>query len=135
RQCRSILADAFEAVVGAIYLELGFDAARQFIARWLLQDSREIVADKRHTNYKSHLQEFVQSTYRTHPVYRIRSEMGPDHSKQFNVEVMVGRRALGVGKGRNKKEAEQAAARDALEKVETPRQQAQEPERRPSRPA
>ena len=120
RQRLSILADAFEAVVGAIYLDLGFDAARQFISRWLLRDSHEITSDKAHTNYKSHLQEFVQSTYRTHPVYRIRSEMGPDHSKQFNVEVLVGRRTLGTGKGRNKKEAEQAAARDALEKVEVP---------------
>src|SRR5262249_55772321 len=73
---------------------------------------------KRHTNYKSHLQEYVQSTFRTHPVYRIRSEMGPDHSKMFMVEVMVGKRTLGEGKGRNKKEAEQAAARDALESAQ-----------------
>ena len=119
RQRLSILADAFEAVIGAIYLDQGFDAARSFIERWLLRDTRSIVADKRHTNYKSHLQEYVQSTYRTHPVYRIRSEMGPDHSKQFMVEVIVGRRTLGEGKGRNKKEAEQAAARDALERVES----------------
>jgi len=118
RQRLSILADAFEAVIGAIYLDQGFDTARGFIERWLLRDTREIVADKRHTNYKSHLQEFVQTTYRTHPVYRIRHEMGPDHSKQFMVEVIVGRRTLGEGKGRNKKEAEQAAARDALEQVE-----------------
>ena len=118
RQRLSILADAFESVVGAVYLDLGFEAAREFIERWLLRDTRTIVADKRHTNYKSHLQEYVQSTYRTHPVYRIRSEMGPDHSKQFMVEVIVGRRTLGEGKGRNKKEAEQAAARDALERVE-----------------
>src|SRR4029450_4611341 len=113
------LADAFESVVAAIYLDQGFDTARQFIVQWLLSDTREIVADKRHTNYKSHLQEYVQSTFRTHPVYRIRSEMGPDHSKQFMVEGMVGRRILGEGKGRNKKEAEQAAARNALERVET----------------
>ena len=118
RQRLSIVADAFEAVIGAIYLDQGFDAARAYIERWLLRDYREIAADKRHTNYKSHLQEYVQSTFHTHPVYRIRSEMGPDHSKQFMVEVMVGRRTLGSGRGRNKKEAEQAAARDALEKVQ-----------------
>ncbi len=118
RQRLSIVADAFEAVIGAIYLDLGFEAAREFIQHWLLRDYREIAADKRHTNYKSHLQEYVQSTFRTHPVYRIRSEMGPDHSKQFMVEVMVGRRLLGTGRGRNKKEAEQAAARDALERVQ-----------------
>ena len=118
RQRLSILADAFESVIGAIYLDQGFEAARAFIERWLLKESRVIAADKRHTNYKSHLQEYVQSTFRTHPVYRIRSEVGPDHSKQFMVEVMVGRRVLGQGRGRNKKEAEQAAARSALEAVE-----------------
>ena len=118
RQRLSILADAFESVVGAVYLDQGFEASRAFIERWLLRDTRSIVADKRHTNYKSHLQEYVQSTYRTHPVYRIRSEMGPDHSKQFMVEVIIGKRMLGDGKGRNKKEAEQAAARNALERVE-----------------
>jgi hypothetical protein len=139
RQRLSILADAFESVVGAIYLDQGFEAAREFIERWLLRESRTIAADKRHTNYKSHLQEYVQSTFRTHPVYRIRSEMGPDHSKQFNVEVMVGRRVLGEGKGRNKKEAEQAAARNALERVESPVDAEPRPRRRepvdpPARP-
>src|SRR5439155_19335006 len=106
-----------ESVIGAVYLDQGFEASRAFIERWLLRVAGEIVADKRHVNYKSHLQEYVQSTFRTHPVYRIRSEIGPDHSKHFMVEVLVGRRVLGSGKGRNKKEAEQAAARDALEKA------------------
>ena len=117
RQRLSILADAFEAVLGAIYLDQGFEPARQFIDRWLLRDSSTITSDERHVNYKSHLQEYVQSTYHTHPVYRIRSEYGPDHSKHFNVDVMVGRRVLGSGKGRNKKEAEQAAARGALDQA------------------
>ena len=72
----------------------------------------------------------MQSTYRTHPVYRIRSEYGPDHSKHFMVEVMVGRRTLGEGRGHNKKEAEQAAARDALESVEKLRRDARAPESR-----
>ena len=129
RQRLSILADAFESVVGAIYLDQGFDAARSFIERWLLRDSREISADKRHTNYKSQLQEYVQSTFRTHPVYRIRSEVGPDHSKQFVVEVTVGRRTLGEGKGHNKKEAEQSAARDAIERVGSGSRERREPER------
>lgn len=117
RQRLSILADAFESVIGAIYLDLGFEASRAFIDRWLLKDTGEIVADKRHVNYKSHLQEYVQSSFRTHPVYRIRSEMGPDHSKHFMVEVVAGRRVLGEGRGKNKKEAEQAAARQALDRV------------------
>ncbi len=118
RQRLSILADAFESVLGAIYLDQGFEAARTFIHQHLLVESDAISSDKRHTNYKSHLQEYVQNTFRTHPSYRIRSEEGPDHSKYFVVEVMVGRRSLGEGRGHNKKEAEQAAARDALEKVE-----------------
>ena len=117
RQRLSILADAFEAVLGAIYLDQGFEPARGFIVQWLLRDSRAITSDERHVNYKSHLQEYVQSTYHTHPVYRIRSEYGPDHSKHFNVDVMVGRRVLGSGRGRNKKEAEQAAARAALDQA------------------
>ncbi|HTM57973.1 MAG TPA: ribonuclease III [Candidatus Udaeobacter sp.] len=117
RQRLSILADAFEAVIGAVYLDQGFESARAFIHQWLLKDTKAIAADDRHANYKSHLQEYVQSTFHTHPVYRIRSEYGPDHSKHFMVEVMVGKRVLGSGKGRNKKEAEQAAARDALEQA------------------
>lgn len=118
RQRLSILADAFESVLGAIYLDQGFEAARAFIQEHLLDEADAISADKRHTNYKSHLQEYVQNTFRTHPSYRIRHEAGPDHSKYFVVEVVVGRRTLGEGRGNNKKEAEQAAARDALEKVE-----------------
>ena len=126
RQRLSILADAFESVLGAIYLDQGFEVSRQFIHTHLLSESDAIVADKRHTNYKSHLQEYVQSTFRTHPVYRIRSENGPDHSKHFMVEVMVAKRTLGEGRGHNKKEAEQAAARDALEKVARVRTSARE---------
>src|SRR5260221_7526105 len=129
RQRLSILADAFESVLGAIYLDQGFDAARSVIERWLVRDSREISADKRHTNYKSQLQEYVQSTFRTRPVYRIRSEVGPDHSKQFVVEVTVGRRTLGEGKGHNKKEAEQSAARDAIERVGSGTRERRERER------
>src|SRR5262249_27776966 len=95
RQRLSILADAFEAVIGAIYLDQGYPAARAFIERWLLRDTRAILSDKRHTNYKSQLQEFVQSNFRTHPIYHIRSEMGPDHYKWFVVTDLDGRRTLG----------------------------------------
>ena len=130
RQRLSILADAFESVIGAVYLDQGFEPAREFIHRHLLAESDAITADKRHTNYKSHLQEYVQNAFRTHPVYRIRSEYGPDHSKHFMVEVMVGKRTLGEGRGHNKKEAEQAAARDALEKVERLRRKVRDDEDR-----
>jgi ribonuclease-3 len=76
RQRLSILADAFESVIGAIYLDQGFESARTFIHKHLLEDSDAISADKRHTNYKSHLQEYVQNSFRTHPVYRIRPSEG-----------------------------------------------------------
>jgi len=130
RQRLSILADAFESVIGAVYLDQGFEPARAFIHKHLLAESDAITSDKRHTNYKSHLQEYVQNSFRTHPVYRIRSEYGPDHSKHFMVEVMVGKRTLGEGRGHNKKEAEQAAARDALEKVEKLRRKVRDDEDR-----
>ena len=130
RQRLSILADAFESVIGAVYLDQGFEPARAFIHKHLLAESDAITSDKRHTNYKSHLQEYVQNAFRTHPVYRIRSEYGPDHSKHFMVEVMVGKRTLGEGRGHNKKEAEQAAARDALEKVERLRRKVRDDEDR-----
>ena len=130
RQRLSILADAFESVIGAVYLDQGFEPAREFIHKHLLAESDAITSDKRHTNYKSHLQEYVQNAFRTHPVYRIRSEYGPDHSKHFMVEVMVGKRTLGEGRGHNKKEAEQAAARDALEKVERLRRKVRDDEDR-----
>jgi ribonuclease-3 len=133
RQRLSILADAFEAVIGAIYLDQGLEAARQFIQTWLLNEASDIAADKRHTNYKSLLQEYVQSAFHTHPVYRIRHEAGPDHLKQFTVEVMVGSRTLGDGRGRNKKEAEQSAARDALERVAAEAASRREQGRRSSR--
>jgi len=134
RQRLSILADAFESVIGAVYLDQGFETARKFIHEHLLADSDAITSDKRHTNYKSHLQEYVQNAFRTHPVYRIRSEFGPDHSKHFVVEVMVGKRSLGEGRGHNKKEAEQAAARDALEKVEKLRRKVREDDDREAGP-
>ncbi|HXS83060.1 MAG TPA: ribonuclease III [Methylomirabilota bacterium] len=130
RQRLSILADAFESVIGAVYLDQGFEPAREFIHKHLLAESDAITSDKRHTNYKSHLQEYVQNAFRTHPVYRIRSEYGPDHSKHFMVEVIVGKRTLGEGRGHNKKEAEQAAARDALEKVERLRRKVRDDEDR-----
>src|SRR5204862_4098153 len=101
-----------------------------FITEHLLVESDAITSDKRHTNYKSHLQEYVQNAFRTHPVYRIRSEDGPDHSKHFMVEVMDGKRTLGEGRGDSQKEAEQAAARDALEKVERLRRKVREDEDR-----
>lgn len=111
----SILADAFEAVVGAIYLDGGLGTARVFLDRYILSRSGSILRDVSLLNYKSLLQEAIQDEHKTYPRYHTASEDGPDHSKEFTVEVRVRGEVLGVGKGSNKKAAEQAAAQQALE--------------------
>jgi ribonuclease-3 len=114
RDRSSILADAFEAVIGATYLDRGLPGARRFIERYLLNGVDRILSDAQHTNYKSLLQEYVQDEFKTHPKYKITAQEGPDHEKTFTVEVAVKGAVLGRGRGHNKKEAEQDAAREAL---------------------
>ncbi|MBD3162260.1 MAG: ribonuclease III [Candidatus Eisenbacteria bacterium] len=113
----SILADSFEAVVGAIYLDRGIRRARRFVETHLLATATTILEDRAHLNFKSLLQEYVQAKHKTHPRYRVVSEIGPDHMKLFTVDVSVRGSLLGKGQGRNKKEAEQNAAGDALERL------------------
>lgn len=117
RQRPSILADAFEAVIGAIYLDQGMVAARRFLEPRLLVDAPGILSDRKFTNYKSVLQEYVQAEFKTYPRYRVASQSGPDHRKIFTVDVSVRGKKLGEGRGSNKKRAEQSAARDALESL------------------
>jgi ribonuclease-3 len=118
RDRSSILADSFEAVIGAIYLDKGMEAARSFIKDKLMADSKQILEDRNHINYKSMLQEHIQSEKKIHPQYRVTSEDGPDHEKVFTVDVMVGKKVLGRGKGKNKKQAQQEAARVALRSLD-----------------
>jgi len=113
----SILADGFEAVIGALYLDGGLRAAGWFVQECLLVDAGFILGSGSHVNYKSLLQENIQERMKTYPRYRIVSETGPDHRKVFTVEVTVKGEQLGLGKGTNKKRAEQAAAKHALERV------------------
>jgi ribonuclease-3 len=114
RERPSILSDAFEALIGAIYMDSGLDAARGFVSEWLLSDVEKIISAQDFENYKSALQECVQSEYHTHPRYRVCAEKGPDHCKVFSVEVLIDKKVLGRGKGKNKKQAEQEAAKNAL---------------------
>lgn len=114
RDRASILADTLEGVIGAVYLDGGLEPARRLTERLLLRQVHEILSDANLANYKSMLQEYVQGEFKTHPQYRISSEIGPDHEKVFTVEVVVSQKVLGRGHGNNKKEAEQEAARDAL---------------------
>ncbi|MFH1278880.1 MAG: ribonuclease III [Candidatus Eisenbacteria bacterium] len=139
RQRTSIIADALEAVIGAIYLDQGLPASRRFISEIILEGMDEITENEDHVNYKSLLQEKVQSERKMHPVYRIRKEKGPDHEKTFQVDVSVGGRVVGHGEGRTKKEAEQAAARAAVDgsalRGGRPRSRSRRRSRRPKRPS
>lgn len=109
-----ILANAFEAVIGAIYLERGFDDAREFIRQHILVKLEGILASGSWRDPKSHLQEVSQRTDGLTPVYRVLAEEGPDHDKVFTLGVYVGDKLMGRGTGPSKQAAQQAAARAAL---------------------
>ncbi|MDY3985933.1 ribonuclease III [Dysosmobacter sp.] len=114
----SILADATEAVFAAVYLDGGIGAASQLIHRVLLDAEREEAVEERRRDYKTALQELVQRTPGRAITYQLVEETGPDHCRVFVMEVSVDGQAAGRGEGRSKKEAEQAAARAALEAME-----------------
>ena len=116
RERTSILADAVEAVFAAVYLDGGIDAARELIHRCLLDVQRESVVEERRRDYKTALQELVQRQADQVLTYRMAGEQGPDHAKTFRAEVLLNGAVIGAGDGHSKKEAEQAAARDALER-------------------
>lgn len=113
----SMLSDAFEAILGALYMDLGMDATRTFIEKHLLDrpDLRDLAA-KRH-NHKSALLEFLQARGRPQPVYRVMTEVGPSHDKVFEVAVFVEEEECGRAAERSKKRAEQDAASQALARL------------------
>ena len=114
RDKSSVLADALEAVIGAVYLSAGLPGALAVVDR-LFGDLLQGVAEgKSGEDWKTRLQELVQTRLRQSPRYRVVSEEGPDHSKTFEVEVTVGSELFARARGRSKKEAEQAAARQTL---------------------
>lgn len=109
----SILADAFEAVIAAIYLDGGIEAARKHVLRFIPKNF-----DPRHqhiTDYKTVLQEIIQRNPEEMVEYVLKSESGPDHDKEFTVQVMLNSNVIGEGKGKSKKNAEQMAAKQALD--------------------
>lgn len=121
RRKHAIIADCYEALIAAIYLDGGIDPAEKFIAREfasLIDEAKRTGAVASFTeDWKSALQEYLQSGGRGLPVYRLAGEIGPDHRKSFVVEVMVEGEAVAKAEGRSKKEAAQAAAREALERL------------------
>lgn len=113
----SILADTVEAVIGAVFLDGGLPAAAIVIEQCLLADSGELLARKKEENFKSRLQEIIQARFKAPPRYRVTAVNGPDHARLFQVVVSFNGHVLGEGEGLNKKTAEQAAARQALNRL------------------
>ncbi len=116
----NILADAFEAVLGAILLDQGLAAVEAFLMALLARQTDAFVEQAATQNYKGLLQEIAQEREHITPVYRTLSVEGPDHDSVFTVEVVVGERSLGTGTGRSKQAAQQAAARAALSHYASP---------------
>ena len=114
RTRKSILSDALEAVIGAIYLDGGFEAAREFVHRFILID---VENKKLFHDSKTILQELIQGNYKEELHYVLVGEEGPDHDKNFKVEAMIGESVVGHGTGHTKKAAEQEAAYEALLKL------------------
>ena len=117
RKRHSILSDTFEAIIGAIYLDMGITQAADFIRSSLLSKFKSIIQRELYTNYKSLLLEHIQSRYTDLPEYRVIQEMGPDHDKSFLVVVKIRGKEIGRGQGKSKKVAEQEAAREALKRI------------------
>jgi ribonuclease-3 len=115
RSKKAILADAMEALIGALYLDSGYKAVFVFVSRCIAPEINRVLENRHHQDYKSLLQEFCQSLYRIYPVYRLLKRSGPEHERIFWMEVSVNGQVFGPGTGRNKKSAEQEAARMAYE--------------------
>ncbi len=114
----SILADAFEALVGAVYRDQGYEAAYAFVHEQVLDPFDLMDVAARDENYKSQLLEYMQARARPQPTYRVVQEKGPSHDKTFTVEVRVGETAYEQGTAGSKQEAEQQAARRTLERLQ-----------------
>ena len=111
-----ILANAFEAIIGAIYLDIGYDAAKQFIKKNLMKELPEIIEKGLYKDAKSRFQEEAQEKTSITPSYKVLKEWGPDHVKHFVIGVFLEKKLIAKGEGSSKQEAEEEAARNALEK-------------------
>ncbi len=114
RTNHSLLADVFEALLGAIFLDQGIEKARSFLAVYLFPKAKDIIENKSYVDFKSLLQELIQQESRLSPTYEVTRSEGPDHARMFWVEARAGSQVLGAGQGKSKQEAEQAAASNAL---------------------
>ncbi|MDR0561101.1 MAG: ribonuclease III [Spirochaetaceae bacterium] len=120
RTKKAILADALEALIGAFYLDSGYKAVYGFVSRFILPEITRVLDNRHYQDYKSLLQELSQRLNKTYPIYHLLKRSGPEHDRFFWVEVEVNGQAFGPGTGRNKKSAEQAAAKMAYESLANP---------------
>jgi ribonuclease-3 len=116
RENKNILADCFESFIAALFLDQGFEKANEFILTWLFTDKLDfVVENKLYLSPKSRLQELIQASHKALPTYTVNTEAGPEHKKEFIIAVSYNGKELGIGSGASKKEAEEAAAKNALE--------------------
>lgn len=113
----SLLADTFEALLGALFLDAGIEAAKAFVEHYVFPKADDVIKNKSYIDYKSLLQEIIQEKSKISPTYRVVKSHGPDHAKTFWVEAVEGETILGSGMGKSKQEAEQHAAANSLEKM------------------
>ena len=116
RRRESIIADAVEAIIGAMFLDGGYDCAKKFVLSLFGQAVEEALSGKLHTDYKSEMQERVQGSSQKPLKYRVTGTTGPDHDKVFYVDLFLGDEVIGRGRGKSKKEAERNAEKEALER-------------------
>ena len=117
RERSALLCDTFEAVIGALYLDSGIDAVLKFISPLLEEASNDVLVNQKIEDPKSMFQEWVQAQGMPTPVYITRNSTGPDHSKVFEVDVVVDEQIFGTGSGHGKQAATKAAAKDALQRL------------------
>ncbi len=113
----SLLADGVEALIGALYIEHGYEKCREYVLELYRPIFDDMQEGHLHRDYKTLLQEYAQARYTVTPVYEIVGESGPDHEKVFDAQVLMAKRPIGRGRGRSKKEAEQEAAKEAWNKL------------------
>lgn len=118
RENKNILADCFEALIGAIFLDESFEASYRFVCRFLFGNKLNfIVKNELYASAKSRLQEVIQGKHKTTPIYKVLEEKGPEHKRIFEVAVFFKSRRLGVGVAGSKKEAEEKAAKNAFDNI------------------
>ena len=124
-----IMADCFEAVIGAIYLDQGYDTAKAFIEKHILSKIDEIIESDSWRDAKSYFQELAQKAVNMTPTYRTIKDEGPDHDKTFTVAVYIGKKIYGTGTGHSKQDAQTAAAREGIKKIKAERESTKKPKK------